>query len=426
MISVLLIVMFALMLLTTPIAASMGLGCIALFKAFPEYASYEIVLGQSQVSSLDSFALMAVPFFILIGSLMEKTGIARRLVEVAEMITGDSPGGLGAAAIIASMFFAAISGSGPATVAAIGGILIVPMIERGYAPEYAGSLCGSAATIGPVIPPSIPMIMYAMTMGVSVTEMFMGGIVPGILMGGGLLLYNYIISKKRNYRSTVNTMTKQEKKKAILNAAPAILMPVLVLGGIYSGFFTPTECSVVGVVYSLLVGGVIYHELSWEKFKAALVEAAVTSSCVMIIFGSATVLGRILAITGISESIKNALLSLSSPALIMLLINIILLILGMFLDTISSVLLFAPLLAPIAASLGYSYTTFGIIMCVNLCIGMITPPMAANFYIGMRIANSNFEKMFKETMPMILVLYVALAILVLFPQIIEFIPGLLS
>ncbi len=426
MISVLLIVMFALMLLTAPIAASMGLGCIALFKAFPEYASYEIVLGQSQVSSLDSFALMAVPFFILIGSLMEKTGIARRLVDVAEMITGDSPGGLGAAAILASMFFAAISGSGPATVAAIGGILIVPMIERGYAPEYAGSLCGSAATIGPVIPPSIPMIMYAMTMGVSVTEMFMGGIIPGILMGGGLLLYNYIISQKRNYRSVVNQMTRQEKSKAVLNAAPAILMPVLVLGGIYSGFFTPTECSVVGVVYSLLVGGVIYHELSWEKFKAALVEAAVTSSCVMIIFGSATVLGRILAITGISESIKNALLSLSSPVLIMLLINIILLILGMFLDTISSVLLFAPLLAPIAASLGYSYTTFGIIMCVNLCIGMITPPMAANYYIGMRIANSNFEKMFKETMPMILVLYVALAILVLFPQVIEFIPGLLS
>jgi C4-dicarboxylate transporter DctM subunit len=361
------------------------------------------------------------------GALMEKTGIADKLVKVSEIITGDMPGGLGSASVVACMFFAAISGSGPATVAAIGSIMIIPMINQGYDNAYAGSLLGAAATIGPVIPPSIPMIMYALTMGVSVTKMFTSGFFPGFVMGGCLILYNYLISRRRGYRGNIVTMTRSEKRRAVADAIPALLMPVIVLGGIYTGFFTPTECSVVGVVYSLLVGGIMYKELTWNKFKKCMVEAAITSSTVMVIFGSATVLGRMISITGISKSVTEALLAASdNPTVIMLLINGILLIIGMFLDTISSILLFAPLLAPIAISLGYDNVYFGVIMCVNLCIGMITPPMAANFYIGMRIGRSNFEHMFKETMPLVGVLCFALVLLILFPAIVTFLPNMLG
>ena len=421
-------VLFACLLLTVPIAVSLGISCIFAFSLFDTSVNMVQMLAQSTVTSIDSFSLLAVPFFMLVGSLMEYGGIAKKLVNVAELLTGAMPGGLGMASILASMFFAAISGSGPATAAAIGGIMIGAMTAQGYSKGYAGALIAAGSTIGPVIPPSIPMIMYGVTIGVSVSYMFIGGIIPGILMGVVLMVYNYFESKKRGYKGKESVaQTPAERARIYKEAIPAILMPIIVLGGIYSGVFTPTESAVIGVVYSLVVAVFVYHQLTWERFCKAMFEATITSATIMILFGAANTLGRILTINSVPTHITEWMLSItSSEILIMLMLNIALLIIGMFLDTISSIVLFAPIFAPIATAIGYDSLHFGIIMVINLCIGMITPPMGGNLFVAQRVSNTTFEEIFKDTFPMIIVLYALLAILVIFPDITLCLPKLLG
>lgn len=426
MLGTLMLVLFVCLFATVPIALSLGISTLAVFAT--EFPSLPMSnnLAQAMITSADSFPLMAIPFFMLVGTLMEKTGIAKRLVNLASILTGDTPGGLGMAAIVASMFFAAISGSGPATAAAIGGIMLPSMIAQGYSRSYSVGIVSGASIIGPIIPPSIPMIMYGVTVGVSVTKMFTAGFVPGFLLGGGLCLYNYLISKKRGYRGNANVMTREEKIKEVKGAIPAILMPIIVLGGIYGGIFTPTECSVVGVVYTLLVGTFVYHELTLEKLRDSLVEAAVTSATIMIIFGPATTFGRLLTMGKIPALVTNAMLSFSSNKyVIMFLINVMLLIIGMFIDTNSSIVLFAPLFVPILTSLGFDIYYVGVIMVVNLCIGMLTPPLGANLFVAMRIGGITLEEALKEAMPVILVEILILAIMILCPWLITFLPNLL-
>lgn len=429
MIAIMLISLFAALLLTVPIGVSLGISCIAGFATGELGSNMYAMLAQSMVTSIDSFSLLAIPFFMLVGSLMERGGIAQKLIDVANILTGATPGGLGMAAILASMFFAAISGSGPATAAAIGGIMIGAMVEQGYSKEYSGAVIGTASTIGPVIPPSIPFIMYGITVGVSVSYLFIAGVIPGILMGVGLMVYNYFVSKKRNYRGTnvSKNMTTKEKLVVLRKAIPAILMPIIVLGGIYSGIFTPTESSVVGVLYALVVSIFVYHSLSWKDFTKALFDASVTSATIMILFGCANTFGRILTMYDVPTKVTAGMLSLThNKYIIMLLINIAVLIIGMFLDTISSIVLFAPIFAPLAISVGYDPLFFGCVMVVNLCIGMITPPMGGNLFVAQRVSNTTFEGIFSETWPMILVLIAVLAIIIVFPELIMFLPRALG
>lgn len=426
MLGTLMLVLFLCLFATVPIALSLGISTLGVFATqFPSMPMANN-LAQAMITSADSFPLMAIPFFMLVGTLMEKTGIARRLVDIASILTGDTPGGLGMAAIVASMFFAAISGSGPATAAAIGGIMLPAMIEQRYSRSYSVGIVSGASIIGPIIPPSIPMIMYGVTVGVSVTKMFTAGFIPGFMLGGGLCLYNYFVSKKRGYRGNTVTMTRKEKINTFKGAIPAILMPVIVLGGIYGGIFTPTECSVVGVVYTLLVGKFVYHELTIKKLKESLVEAAITSATIMIIFGPATTFGRLLTIGKIPTMVTDAMLSFSTNKyVIMLIINVLLLIIGMFIDTNSSIVLFAPLFVPILTSLGYDIYYVGVIMVVNLCIGMLTPPLGANLFVAMRIGNISLEEALKEAMPVIGVEILILAVMILCPWLITFLPNLL-
>ena len=426
MLGTLMLVLFLCLFATVPIALSLGISTLGVFATqFPSMPMANN-LAQAMITSADSFPLMAIPFFMLVGTLMEKTGIARRLVDIASILTGDTPGGLGMAAIVASMFFAAISGSGPATAAAIGGIMLPAMIEQRYSRSYSVGIVSGASIIGPIIPPSIPMIMYGVTVGVSVTKMFTAGFIPGFMLGGGLCLYNYFVSKKRGYRGNTVTMTRKEKIHTFRGAIPAILMPVIVLGGIYGGIFTPTECSVVGVVYTLLVGKFVYHELTLKKLKESLVEAAITSATIMIIFGPATTFGRLLTIGKIPTMVTDAMLSFSTNKyVIMLIINVLLLIIGMFIDTNSSIVLFAPLFVPILTSLGYDIYYVGVIMVVNLCIGMLTPPLGANLFVAMRIGNISLEEALKEAMPVIGVEILILAVMILCPWLITFLPNLL-
>jgi len=428
MIGIMLGVLFLLLFLTVPIGISLGISCIAAFSVADLGSNMIAMLAQSTVTSLDSFSLLAIPFFMLVGSLMERGGIAKKLVDVAEMLTGSMPGGLGIAAIVASMFFAAISGSGPATAAAIGGIMLGAMKAQGYSRGYGGAVIAAGSTIGPVIPPSIPMIMYGVTVGVSVSYLFIAGIIPGILMGVVLMAYNYYESKKRGYRG-IEAQKKSAREKLIVyrKAIPAILMPIIILGGIYSGVFTPTESSVIGVVYALIVSVLVYHSLSWKAFTQALFEAAITSATLMILFGAANTFGRILTMYDIPTMITAGMLALTkSRILIMLMINVALLVIGMFIDTISSIVLFGPIFAPIAIALGYDPLHFGIIMVVNLCIGMITPPMGGNLFVAQRVSGSTFEEILKDTFPMIIVLIALLGVLIVFPSITLVLPRLMG
>lgn len=428
MTGVMLIVLFTLLVLTLPITVCLGTACIAAFTASGMGSNMIAMLAQSTVTSIDSFSLLAIPFFMLVGTLMEKTGIAQKLVDVANMITGSRPGGLASAAIVASMFFAAISGSGPATAAAIGGILLGAMKSQGYSRGYGGAIIAAGSTIGPVIPPSIPMIMYGTTVGVSVSYLFIGGIIPGILMGLSLILWNKHASARYGYHGAENQFkSRQEKIRVLIRAIPAILMPIIILGGIYSGIFTPTESSVVGVVYALVVSIFLYHSLTWKDFKQALFDAAITSATVMVLFGAANTFGRILTMNDVPNKVTAAMLSVTnSKFLIMMMINLALIVIGMFLDTISSIVLFAPIFAPIATAIGYDPLHFGIIMCVNLCIGMITPPMGGNLFVAQRVAGATFEEVFKDVLPMIITLIVVLLILIIFPDITLCLPKLMG
>ncbi|MDR1520063.1 MAG: TRAP transporter large permease [Planctomycetota bacterium] len=415
--------LFALLLATVPIAVSLALCTSAVFLVFYPNTAMDTMLSQAMVTSSDNFALMAIPFFMLVGSLMERSGIASRMVDVAKLLTGDMPGGLGMSAVLASMFFAAICGSGPATAAAIGGIMLPAMSTQRYPAPYGGALVAAASTIGPVIPPSIPMIMYGVTVGVSVTTLFAAGFMPGIMMGAVLMAYNYFASRRRGYRGAPNTAGLGEKLRVLSRAIPAFLMPVIVLGGIYSGIFTPTESAVVGVVYSMLVGIFGYKVLTRSLFKEALLEAGITSATIMILFGGATTFGRLLTIGKIPQMVTAFMTNLTdSPIVIMLLVNLALLVAGMFIDTISCIILFAPLFVPLLLQYGYDSLYFGVIMVVNLCIGMITPPMGGNLLVAQRVSKTTFESIFGETLPMIFMLLLSLAAMIAFPSLIMWVP----
>lgn len=425
MIAVLFISLAVCLMLTVPIAISLGISTIAAACGMGSGATMLGMLAQSTITSSDSFALMAMPFFMLVGTLMDRSGIAKKLINVAEAIAGSAVGGLGTATIVAAMMFAAISGSGPAVVAALGGILIPAMVHRGYKNEYAAAVVASASTIGPVIPPSIPMIVYAVTAGTSVTAMFMGGVIPGILMGLGLIIVNYVICKKRGYVGVPRGGGFLWVMKKVWEGILAIIMPVMVLGGIYSGVVTPTESAVVGVVYTLIIGIFVFKTLNWSNIKDALVEAAMLSAPVMFLLGGATVFGRLLTLERIPEKLAVLMLGISSnPVVVLLMIMLFLLITGMFIDTTSNIVLFAPLFVPIVTSLGYDVVFFGVLMVINLCIGFLTPPLGMNLFVAQGISGAPLESLVKENMPMLITLIVVLFIIMLFPDIVMFLPNL--
>ncbi len=427
MLSALLIVMLVAAVLTVPIGSAIGMGCMAAFQFMSNGEAMSTMLSQTIVTAIDNYSMLSMPFFMMVGTLMARGGLAQKLIKVADVLTNKRHGGLGMAAILASMFFAAISGSGPATAATIGGIMIVAMAEQGYDETYAGCLCGSASTIGPVIPPSIPMITYGVAIGVSISDMFMGGIVPGVLMGVALMVYNSFVSKKRGYKSTdTHVYTRKEKLTIVKDGIPALLMPVIILGGIYSGIFTATEASVVGVAYSVIVSGFIYRTLTFKDFCKATLDAGISSAAIFFTFGVANMFARILSMNNVAQLISDALLSITdSRFVIMLILNVLLIIIGMFVNTNSAIVLFAPIMVTIAGAVGVSPLAFGVIMVTNLCIGMVTPPVGSCFYISQKLAHSSFDKMLKELWPPVACLYAIVILISVFPQIVTFLPDLL-
>lgn len=413
MLIVLFITMLVLFILGVPIAIALGLAsAIAIIW---EGTIPLVIIGQRLVTSIDSFTLMAIPTFILAGTLMESGGISRRLVNFANAITGHITGGLGLVAVLAAMFFSAISGSSAAAVAAIGGILIPAMVSRGYHKDFSAGLQAISGELGIILPPSIAMILYGVSTGTSIRDMFVAGIIPGILIGVTLLFMVYFIAKKRGYKGD-KSITWKDRGKAFKEALLPLTMPVIILGGIYSGYFTPTEAGAIAALYAFIISVFVYKEIKLKNFLAILGKSAITSSIIMFIIAAAGLFAWIISKEGLPRLASEFLFGISdSPIIFLLLINIFLILVGMFMETSVSIIILAPILAPVAMEMGIDPVQFGMIMIINLAIGMCTPPLGVNLFISCQIAGISLTKITRAIIPLLLLMIVNLLLISYIP-----------
>jgi len=415
MTSFMLIVMVALFALSVPIAvaiAAAAIGGIGLFTTMPL-----IVVAQKLMTTIDSFPLMAVPFFILAGNLMEAGGISRRLVDFAKAVVGNIQGGLACSCVLTCMIFASVSGSSVATTFAIGAIIIPAMIEHKYPREFAAALQATSAELGVIIPPSIPMILYGVSAEVSIGEMFIAGIGPGLLIGGALTLFTYVTCK-------LNGWGKQDREgrmgfvKATERAALALLMPVIIIGGIYRGVFTPTEASVVAVFYAFIVGMFVYRAVTWADLGPILRKSVLSSSIIMFIIAAAGLFSFLITRAGVPAAI-GAWISqvIASPGIFLLVVNLFLFVVGMFVETSASIIVLAPILAPVAVHFGIDPVHFGLIMVVNLALGMVTPPFGVNLFAACQVAGLSLEQIIGRLVPFVLVVFACLIVITYVPEV---------
>lgn len=412
--AILLFILFlVLILINVPIAISLALSSVIIIALIGEIPL--IMLPQKMFSALDSFPLMAAPFFILAGKLMEIGGISERLVRFASSLVGQFKGGLAQVSIIACLFFAALSGSGTATTAAIGGIMIPAMVKAGYGRNFATAIQAVGGTTGIIIPPSVPLVLYGVSAGVSISSLFIAGILPGLLFGLLLMLVAFIISKKRGYGASDERM---EVWKSFKDAILALLMPVIILGGIYAGIFTPTEASVVAVVYGFVIGTFVYRQINWESLKKILVESVVTTSVILFIISAASMFGMLLTREQIPQSIAGLIMDANlTPIATLLLINVFLLVVGTFMEAIAAIVILTPILLPVVTQIGIDPIHFGIIMTANLAIGLITPPVGVSLFVGARVGNTEIEPLARAVLPFLAVMVLGVLIITFVPQI---------
>lgn len=407
---------FLFLMLSVPIAIALGLALIITALYSPNLTL--TFLSQSLVTSTDNFALMAVPFFILAGEIMGRGGISSKLFGVANVFVGRYTGGFAMAAILTSMFFAAISGSGPATVAAIGGMLIPAMVAEGYDRKFATSVIVSAGSLGIIIPPSIPLVLYGVSGSQSIGDLFIAGILPGIFLGVVMMMYSYFYSKKQGYSGTGEKFELKKMFKSLNEAKWSLLIPVIILGGIYGGIFTPTEAAVVAVVYAAIISLFVYRKVKIREFPGVLRDAALNSVVILIIIGTANAFGTVLSMERIPQVVANAFLSITeNEFLLLILIVILLLIVGLFIDTSAAVIIFTPILLPMALEIGIDPIHFGVVMIVALAIGFITPPLGVNLFVGSGISGLSVHTLSRAVVPFVVVMLICLIVLVFIPQI---------
>jgi len=415
---------FIFVFLSVPIGVSIGIAlCIYGFSGGAMGLDY---ISQSIFSSMNSFPLIAIPFFILAGSIMEGGGLSKRLINLSNSMVGHVRGGLGIVTVLTCIFFGAISGSAIATVAAIGTIMIPAMEEQGYPKSFATALTAAAGVLGTIIPPSIPMVMYCVALpAASPGNMFMGGVGPGLLAGGALIVLVYYIARRDGYMgSNVKFSIKNVLKNAI-EAIWALFVPVIIIGGIYGGIFSATEAAVVACVYGFIVGKFIYRELSIKATTTAFISSAITVSSILIVVATGSVLGKILTIEGVPKMVETALTSMSSNIFVLLIvINLILLVVGCVMETFTAIIILSPILYPIVAQYGIDVYHFGVMMILNLSIGFITPPVGSNLFVACGITGMKFEDLVKSIWPFLLALIVALLLVTFIPSITLFLPNL--
>lgn len=411
------------LILSVPVAISVGLS--SAIMVFQDGTPPTVII-QRLFTSIDSFTLLAVPFFILAGKLMEVGGMSKRLIDFAYSLVASRTGGLGMVSVLACMFFASISGSGVATVAAIGSIMIPAMVARGYDKGFASSTVAASGELGVIIPPSIPLILYGVAAGVSIKDLFFAGILPGVMIGFTFMLLVYVISKVKHYSGEKNYSFK-EKLVTLKDAVLALLMPLIILGGIYSGVFTPTESAAVACVYALIIGLFIYKEIKWKDLPKVFYDSALTSAVVLVIIANAGLFGWILTSDGVPQAVAAWFSEISSsPITFLLIINLLLFIVGMFFDSGAAILILAPILVPVATAYGIDPIHFGIVMIVNLAMGMITPPFGVNLFMVSEVANISMERLLKYTSLFVLIMIMNILLLSYVPQISIWLPEIFS
>lgn len=412
------IILFALLLIlfifSVPIAIALGLASMLFLVITADIPL--ITLPQRMFASLDSFPLMAAPFFILAGKLMEHGGISERLVEFAKSLVGQLKGGLAHVAVVSCMFFAALSGSASATTAAIGAILIPSMIKAGYDRNFATAIHVAGGTTGIVIPPSVPLVLYGVSASVSVSSLFIAGIIPGLMVGFSIMIVAYILSHLKGYGRDSEKTSLANIGRTFKRASLALLMPVIILGGIYGGLFTPTEASVVAVVYGFIIGTFVYKQIKWNVMREILVSSVVMTSVILFIIATAGLFGMVLTRAQLPQTVANFFMGSDlSPILILLLINLFLLVVGTFMETIASIIILTPILLPVVVSIGMDPIHFGIIMIVNLSIGLMTPPVGVSLFIGAQVGGTRYESLVQAILPFLLMMIINVLLITFIP-----------
>ena len=406
----------ALCVLGVPIAIGLGLSTLATIicaDTLPlEY------LSQVAFTSLDNFPIMAIPFFIAAGEYMGEGGLSSRLLKLADSMLGGMYGGMAMTTVVTCMFFGAISGSGPATVAAIGSLTIPAMLERGYNKAFSCAIVAAAGALGVMIPPSNPFVVYGIAAQVSIGDLFISGIIPGILCGLVLMAYSYFHSKKMGWKGDAEERSGKKLALAAWDAKWALMVPVIVLGGIYGGFMTPTEAAAVAAFYGIIVGVFIYREIDVKKLCKCSVSAAETSATIILLMAMATIFGNIMTIEDVPGTIARAILDFTnSKFFILLIINILLLIVGVFMEALAAIVILTPILLPVVTGVGVSPLHFGVIMVVNLAIGFLTPPVGVNLFVASGVSGEKILNVARAALPMIGLMILVLLVITYFPEV---------
>ncbi|MFS0786648.1 TRAP transporter large permease [Shouchella sp. 1P09AA] len=431
-------IFFLLIFINLPVAFSLGIAAIIVLLLDSGWSSLGL-LPSIMYSSISSFTLLAIPFFVLAGVIMGYSGISNRLIDFAYLAFGHRKNGIVIVTIVAAFFFSAISGSGPATVAAMGAILIPALVKNGFKAHSASALVASSGSLGIILPPSIAFIVFGVIasdfISISIGRLFIAGIVPGILLALSLLIASMIVNKKNQQSQreneeiaiTVEKAPGVEVLKAFLKASLGLLIPVIILGGIYSGIFTPTEAAVVAVFYSLVVGFFFYRELKLQHIPKILVDASVQSAVIMLIIGVASLFSYIITTQKIAATMTSTILQLTTnPLILLLLVAVILLIVGAFIDTISAFYIFIPLLMPVLLEVGVDPTTIGVMMTVGLAIGLFTPPVGLNLFVASGISGVSSESIVRGIGPYLIASILVLLLVMYFPAISNTLPNLLG
>lgn len=421
---VLVISFICLLSIGTPVAWSIAISStLTMLVSIPALPALTTV-SQRMATGLDSFALLAIPFFVLSGELMNKGGIAHRLIAFAKTLVGALPGGLALINVIAAMLMGAIAGSAMASASAMGSILGPEMEKEGYSKEFGAAVNITSATTGLIIPPSNILIVYSLASGgVSIAALFLAGYIPGILTGLFLMIVAMIWAKKKNYTRGKRSSF-SEIIKTFIGAFPSLLLLVVVIGGIVSGIFTATEASAIAVLYTLLLG-LFYKEITTKDLPQILLDASATTAIVMLLIGASMSMSWVMSFENIPQDISSTLLGLSdNKFVILLIINLLLLFVGIFMDMTPAVLIFTPIFLPVVTSLGLDPTHFGIIMILNLCIGLCTPPVGSVLFVGVGVAKTTIEKVIKPLFPLFVAMVVALFLVTYIPELSLWLPGL--
>lgn len=409
------------LLIGIPIAFCLGLCSLAVVLYTGDYSI--ILIAQKVFNGMDMFSLMAIPLFILSGDLMNLGGVTDRLIKFSNLLVGHIRGGLAHTLVVAEMFLSGITGSAVADASALGTILIPSMVKEGYDIEFSTAILATAATAGPIIPPSITMVVYGVTMGVSIGGLFLAGLIPGIIMGLAMMAMAYYFARKRNYPRNERRASIRQVLKGSQEAVAALVLPVIILGGIMSGIFTATEAAAIAVFFAFIFGFFVFKTLKVKDIPKILINCAITSSVIMFIIGTANIALWFLATQQVPEKVASFFLSISSnPYVLMFIINILLLVTGCFMETGAAIILFAPILAPILISVGFHPLHVGFIFVFNLVIGMITPPLGICLFVGCTIARISIERLSRAIWPFVLILITVLLIFSYFPSIAMIVP----